>query len=199
MTLTLSYNPVINITSGYLGFVVQDSGDAGTRSLMDLLIPRIKAAAAEATHPLLVPTIVLGTWCHIHRQDHETIHLKLREVQRQTGLMKQFGGQSDSLKTKKNREAYHEIHQEIVIQHAYLSYDTAEFVKGLAGALDNSFDELKQYIRSQYQSEIRKHEIALKSVVAKMQDIIHVQELQRERMFHRVNIQLKVVSSQRKL
>jgi hypothetical protein len=191
MTLTLSYNPESHITCGYLGFV--EGRD------MDLLVPRTKAAEAEAAHPLLVPTIVLGNWCHVLRQDYETIHQRLREVQIQTGLMKQLVGEGDSLKTKKNREAYHEVHQEIVTQHAYLSYDTADFVKALAGALDTSLNKLKQYVKPQYQSEIKKNEVALKGVVAKMQDFIHVQELQRERMFHRVDIQLKVVSSQVKL
>lgn len=185
MTLVLSYSPETNVTSGFLGFVVEDAGI----SLMDPLLSKLKATAVQATHPLLLPAIVLGIWCHILRVDMGGVYSRLHEVERKTGHMEHLGENE----TQQNMTVYHEVHKSLITQHAYLSNDVATFTVALGKALQDAFIEMGKTFRPQFKTEIAKHDADLKAFVTKMQDLTQVKMQQRNRMFSAIDIQLKVV------
>lgn len=185
MTLALSYNPETNVSSGFLGFVVNDAGI----SPRDPLLSKLKAASVQVTHPLLLPAIALGTWCHLLRSDQAKVDFEVHEIQRKTGLLNHQYGDSE---TQHNMDEYHKVHKSLVTQHVNLSTDSANFVDALGIAIQAAFADMSS-LKPRFQQEIAKHERELQAFVVHMQDMTRVQKQQRDRMLGRIDIQLKVV------
>jgi hypothetical protein len=80
VSAALSYNPVTKVTSGFLGYIYNESDPEDS---MHGVLERIekKGAAILATHPMLLPTFILDSWCDFCRVRLEESRQMLRKVE----------------------------------------------------------------------------------------------------------------------
>jgi hypothetical protein len=181
MTLVLSHDPQTRITSGFLGYSLEEC---------DEILSMLKRSARLALHPLLIPALIHSTWFRIMFDQHAQVHRKLNSIQQRTGVMKKYlnGSRSKMKKFDQMTQNDHDdVHGNIVEQHAYLSNGLSEFVGKIGSALTEGLEAVKKLNLAAY------HAHGLQAYV-KHWTVRTERELEhREQLLKRIDLQIQVV------
>jgi len=130
--MALTYNPCTNTTYGYLGFQANahiSQEQAAKPSPGQQLLVRLRLLKDNAGDPMLLPALAAGLWMeYLHDQNYQSGKM-LREIQDDIGLMSSY--LQTQRKFIKQPMEFDEVHQKIVLQHAFLTNGMSEFVTDL--------------------------------------------------------------------
>ncbi|TAQ87652.1 hypothetical protein B7494_g4006 [Chlorociboria aeruginascens] len=85
----LSYDPVKNITSGFLGYVKDESQNSPGRVMENILLSlKSDYFAPSAAHPLLIPSLILNCWFTLNKSKIDTSNLELKNAKKKLQLIK---------------------------------------------------------------------------------------------------------------
>ncbi|MCJ1404484.1 hypothetical protein MMC11_007710, partial [Xylographa trunciseda] len=143
ISTALSYDPVLNVTSGYLGYIFDEAKEG--KGTMDSVISDLETGAALlSAHPLLLPTLILKSWCDYYHEQLETSRLTLHEVELQTRILEDrftikerlsYDDQAQTTNESKSTEqeeqiikaSYNKIHKDLSAQHERLLNESFPF------------------------------------------------------------------------
>ncbi|MCJ1381361.1 hypothetical protein MMC17_004471 [Xylographa soralifera] len=129
ISTALSYDPIMNVTSGYLGYIFDKAKDG--KGTMDCVISDLEnGAALLSIHPLLLPTLILESWCGYYHEQLETSRLRLHEVEQRARILEDrytieasllYNGQAQTANESKSTEqeerimkvSYNKIHKDL--------------------------------------------------------------------------------------
>lgn len=197
--MALRYNGGENTTYGYLGY---QEGPGGTDSPGQRLHRRLKTLSRYAGSPMFLPSLASGMWAEYLYDANNNIRNELRKIQSDIGLMQPYiqGGETSARKTRRTAAAAGEpvsfdaLHQDIVMQHAYLTTGLSEFITDLFLATRNAFRMVKD-LRTRkllhYSSAV---DTELAAYVEHMDMRAKADVQYQERMLSRINLYLQVVS-----
>lgn len=123
-------------TTGYmLCKTTSDSTQVG----LDILetLPKLRPLAH---HPLLVPLLMHNKFHDIINRLNQTAAVQTRNIQQRLGLLDAYLGRAAG---RDELDGFDEIHEHIILHHAYLTSAVAEFVQGLGPAFRTSFARLR--------------------------------------------------------
>ena len=192
MTLALAFDPVAKTTSGFLGFKMSEKHvTPGYRLLVE-----IRDAASRIQNPMLLPVLMFGIWAEVLRREHGKVSVRLRDVQKKTGMMSDYLRQHGVIEDIVN---YDTVHQTLVLQHAYLTNGIADFLLAFGPALASGLDRIERHFRKKQVKKALGPAFAYDSFdIRHYVDHVSVKadtELQhRQRMLDRIGMYLQVVS-----
>ena len=128
LTLALSYDPAQNITSGFLTY----RANKGNNGPLDHLLSDLKGAVLHAPHPMLLPLLILRRGCYWLQTHHDYIEQNLRNIQRETGQMKNYFLKADGKETLPQFIDFNDIHTRVVEEHVQISNSISDFVEQLS-------------------------------------------------------------------
>lgn len=185
ITLALTFDPANQCTTGFYGFNTRETFT--TPGLQ--LLSKIRQESNQIEDPMLMPALLYGTLIdNIHRQ-HNNVSHELREVQKQTGLMGDYLRQN---KVDQDVMNFDSVHRALVLQHAYLTNGSSEFVHRLGPATMNAIDRIEEFCKNQtvgYNYDCTE----VKQYVEHMQIRALTEMQHRQRMLDRISIYLQVV------
>lgn len=155
---------------------------------------------------MLLPALALGVWSQILRKEHTTDDNELKYTQRQTGLMKGYflGGVRGRKRRKREAELmeedqeedlerkYAKLHEGLVEQHAHLTGQVVMFLESLIESAVEVFTEVTNEIPIQHRAtnEVGKQ---ILTFIDHMVETVKTEIKHRDRMLHRLDMQLKVL------
>lgn len=174
MTMTLSYDPLTRITSGFLAGEV----DPNARGPVMRLLDRLKRAAAYAPEPMLLPILTYSIWCDDYCIQVRKLAFDVAKIQAGTGLMDTYLKRSMqygiAITTPGN---YNTIHKDLVVAHASLTNDFSRFVEDLGKGCDGGLGLLQYFNESSvpetYVETHGKHEKLVGASGSPIQDFSH--------------------------
>ena len=185
MSLALSFDPISNITRGFLGHVTGN----GVNGPIDPVLEDLKRMVDYSSHPVLLPALAFGLWCHILRDDCTNINWQLRDIQGRTGLMKDYLRQTNAEENLPLYVDFDKIHSELVEQQQYLSSSISDFVFELGEFCLVALSDI-----GEVQKMAAKRDTELKAYILQMQRMAKSELQHKDRMLSRVDVQFKVVS-----
>ena len=185
MSMALSYDPVTNITTGFLGFE-NDPPDSGFGRI---LLHRLRMVGSTCGNPLLLPGLVYSLWIDALGEEHGKVAIALRrEVQDRTGLMSEYLSDENLANNAMNYDA---VHQTLLVQHAYLTNGIADFVNDMGTALDAALGKLKGYNMPDNGTSYDDSDVT--HFIDNMHVRARAQMEHRVRMLERINMYLQVL------
>ena len=189
MTLALTFDPANQCTTGFYGFNVRHNYATPG---MELLF-KIQQESDQIDDPMLIPALLYGTWVDTIQREHYSISLELRKVQEQTGLMGDYLRQHKIVEDVMNFDS---VHRTLVLQHAYLTNGSTEFVRRLGPATLNAIDKIEEFFNKTSQTIVAfKYDCTeVRQYVEHMQVRASTEVQHRQRMLERISMYLQVVS-----
>lgn len=154
------------------------------------LLFRIQQESDQIEDPMLIPALFYGTWIDTIQREYNSISRELRKVQEQTGLMGDYLRQNKIVEDVMNFDS---VHRTLVLQHAYLTNGSSEFVRRLGPATMNAIDRIEEYYKNQTAGY--KYDCTEVKQYAEHMQVRALTEMQhRQRMLDRISMYLQVVS-----
>lgn len=186
MTLVLTFDPATRSTSGFYGFQMRQSRPTPGLELLTM----IQQESNQVEDPLLIIALFYGVWINTVQREHSSISLELRKVQEQTGLMSDYLRQQRIVEDTINFDG---VHRTLVLQHAYLTNGSSDFVLALGPATMNAINRVEEYYKNLNTGY--KYDCAeIKQYVEHMQIRALTEMQHRQRMLDRITMYLQVVS-----
>ena len=190
MTIALTFDPANRCTTGFYGFNMKQNYDT---TGLELLF-KIQQECDQIEDPMLIGALFYGTWIDAIQREHSTIGRELRKVQEQTGLMSDYLRQHKIVEDVMNFDS---VHRTLVLQHAYLTNGSSEFVRRLGPATMNAIDKIEEYYKDQQPSGYQYDCTEVKQYMEHMQVRASTEMQHRQRMLDRISMYLQVVSWRR--
>ena len=189
LTMALSYDPIQHITSGILAHRAEKGNDS---PIYDLLSD-LKGTSLHASHPMLLPLLILRRWYFRLYTHHDEIGQRLKAIQRDTGQMKNYFRKANSEESFDQFINFDKIHTRIVEEHVYVSNSISDFVEELSAGFLNALDEIGDKRLSSSQIINKVHDEDLRAFALQMQRMVKVELRNKDRLLSRLDMQLKVV------
>lgn len=186
MTLALTFDPANRCTTGFYGFNIRPNYNTPGLELLD----RIQQESDQIEDPMLIPALFYGTWIDAIQLEHSSISLELRKVQEQTGLMSDYLRQHRIVEDVMNFDS---VHRTLVLQHAYLTNGSSEFVRRLGPATMNAVDRIEEYYENHQSIGYKYDSTEVREYVEHMQVRASTEMQHRQRMLDRISMYLQVV------
>lgn len=187
MTIALTFDPAAQCTTGFYGFNMNPNYDT---TGVELLV-KIQQESDQIEDPLLIPVLFYGTWIDAIQREHGTIGRELRKVQEQTGLMSDYLRQHKIVEDVMNFDS---VHRTLVLQHAYLTNGSSDFVRRLGPATMIAIDRVEAYYENQQPPGYKYDCTEVKQYMEHMQVRALTEMQHRQRMLDRISMYLQVVS-----
>ena len=185
-TMVLSYKPLQNTTTGFLGF--QSTGpDAG---LGRHIISMLKNLGSRAFNPMLLPALSYSIWIDALNDEHGDIAFTLRSVEDQTGLMEDYLQQKRIAEDVVNFDS---VHRALIVQHAYLTNGISDFVVSFGPAIAEALGKVDSFCAAIPNCRYDGGEVT--AFVEHMQVRASTEMQHRQRMLDRISMYLQVVSA----
>src|SRR5271154_1849145 len=138
MAMVLSYKPLQNTTTGFLGFQSSGPDDGLGRHIISML----KTLGSRAFNPMLLPALSYSIWIDALNDEHGDISLTLRSFQDQTGLMEDCLRQKRIAGDVVNLDS---VHRALIVQHAYLTNGISDFVVSFGPAITEALGKVDSF------------------------------------------------------
>jgi len=151
------------MTSGFLGYTydrnTRDEGDEGDEDDdEDDVLFHLKECAMLSMHPMLLPAVILKSWCNYYHERLDNSRWLLRRVEEQSREMEKMNLaiQNSELVIKLR---YHENHEIIDQEYKFLWSENFHFVKDLSASCLQALGIIKSFKEEMGEEEMRKDEM----------------------------------------
>lgn len=195
LSAALSFDPASKVTSGFLGYI---SSDQGIWNGLDTLVSDLTDLGHLASHPLLLPTLILETLCNNYNQDLKRIQNDLRDVQRNLGTMQQYFLRQDGEVYGQQLIEWDKNHAKLVINHNELTGETFTFMSDFCTSCFDILDEKPSQLESTEQIkqstlEKQSDHQELRDFLSRSKRILAIQFHHRQRLQDRISVHFNVV------
>ncbi|KAI1667980.1 hypothetical protein Ptr902_09901 [Pyrenophora tritici-repentis] len=200
MTMALNYDQYTNTTCVYLGFEtgIEETSPATPG---DQLLTSLHLLLNKADHPMLLPAFASAVWVERFQLSNYKSSRSLREIQTAIALMgpylskKEHGRKNQLTGIVKQPMNLDDLHEKILLQHAYLTNGVSEFLTDLFPSTTEALQAFKtlRYPHPHQQSNAFRMENEMDDYVEHMRIRANVELQHRDRMLSRMDVYFQVL------
>lgn len=151
----------------------------------------LRQEAGRIEDPMLMLALFYCIWINTVQRENTISSIKLRDVQKKLGLMGDYFRHQKIVEDNINFDS---IHRTLVLQHAYLTNGSSDFVTRLGPATMSAINRIKEHFDRNPVAGYKYECAEIKQYVRHMQVRALTEMQHRHRMLEKITMYLQVVS-----